>query len=107
MIISDVDCSIDIRECTCEASVSDHDVQRSNGDASHTTCSSHDGFTTILSDNDFMQRNVQPPPDITTLEREPPGQNWNWKRMRFLSIYFLTITILFSDVNLMAPNLSM
>ena len=40
-------------------------------------------------------------------KEEIPTQKWNWERIRFLSLYFLTTIILFSNVNLMAPNLSM
>jgi hypothetical protein len=74
--------------------------------------SSHDGFTAIVSDNDLVQRDVHPPLDITTSlegeehEERPRNKEWNWQRIRFLSLYFVTVTILFSDVNLMAPNLT-
>jgi hypothetical protein len=82
------------------------------GDASHTgTCSTHDGLTTIVSDNDLVTRDTDPPLDITTIidasRVETQTQNYRWERTIFLSLYFLTIFILFSDMNLLAPNLTM
>ena len=89
-----------------------NDDEGRDGGASQTTTTytTHDGFTTIVSDNDLIQRDVHPPIDITTEtmpENNAPHRTWKWERIRFLSLYFLTVTILFSDVNLMAPNLTM
>jgi hypothetical protein len=84
-----------------------HERQRSNGDASNTTHSTHDGFTTVVSDNDLLEGNARPPLDITTANPYPEETRaQKWERIRRVSLYLLTITILFSDMNLMAPNLT-
>lgn len=106
------DCSINVSESLSGPNAQSTDSQRIIAeDASHTAYSTHDGFTTIVSDNDLVQRDVQPPLDITTTSdievEEAIHRKWNWERIRFLTFYFVTVTILFSDVNLMAPNLTM
>eukprot|EP00804_Cyclotella_cryptica_P029823 CCRYP_010768-RA/>CCRYP_010768-RA protein AED:0.05 eAED:0.05 QI:188/1/1/1/1/1/3/47/597 len=84
-----------------------HESQRSSGDASNTTHSTHDGFTTVVSDNDLLERNPQPPLDITTTNTSPAEtRTQKWQRIRRVSLYLLSVTILFSDMNLMAPNLT-
>lgn len=84
-----------------------HGSHRSNGDASHTTYSTHDGFTTVVSVNELLEENAQPPLDITTTNPYPEETRaQKWERIRRVSMYLLTITILFSDMNLMAPNLT-
>ena len=73
---------------------------------------SEDDFNTIVSGNNLTQREDDVDSGTSqgntmNADQEIPRQKWNWARIRLLSLYFLTTTILFSDVNLMAPNLSM
>ena len=73
---------------------------------------SEDDFNTIVSGNNLTQREDDVDSGTSqgntmNADQEIPSQKWNWPRIRLLSLYFLTTTILFSDVNLMAPNLSM
>lgn len=42
--------------------------------------------------------------DCPEKEKELPAEKW--KRRRIVSLYLVTISILFADMNLMAPNLS-
>jgi hypothetical protein len=106
----EVDCSIESPACEQRNAQLILDAERIETDEDDV--SSHDGFTTIVSDNDLVQRDIHPPLVISTsLEEEeheerPRNKEWNWQRIRFLSLYFVTVTILFSDVNLMAPNLT-